>query len=63
MEDFLIAMGIFIGIAAFANAERLRKRLNRTQDILIEKQVAESLDFIYDEKLREQIKKSQAYND
>lgn len=54
METLLWIMA-FGGIAAFFNAEKLRKRLNRMQDVLEEKGVTNRFELVYDEKLREQL--------
>ncbi len=47
-----LAFGAACGIAAYFNAERLRKRLNRTQDVLEEKGVTNRFELIADDKTR-----------
>lgn len=52
IEKAIYTLGWVLGIAAFFNAEKLRKRLNRTQDVLEEKGITNRYELFTDEKIR-----------
>ena len=57
IQNAIILFGAALGIAAYFNADKLRKRLNRMQDVLEEKKITNRFELIPDEKTRELILK------
>ncbi len=46
MSEFITTLALILGVAAFINSEKLRKRLNLTQDILIKNNLIKRNDLI-----------------
>jgi|GEM_PF-4823449 hypothetical protein len=46
MLEFFATLGIILGVGAFINSEKLRKRLNLTQDLLVKNNLIKRNDFI-----------------
>lgn len=46
LGEIIIFIALFLGVASFFNAEKLRKRLNNIQDALIKKDVLDIKDII-----------------
>ena len=46
MEKYFTLLALFLGVAAFVNSEKLRKRLNITQDLLVKNGLVKRNDFI-----------------
>lgn len=46
MCEFISLLALIIGVGAFINGEKLRKRLNLTQDLLVKNSLVKGNDFI-----------------
>ena len=56
-QEALLGIVAMIDITALLNTEFVNERLNRTQEVLEKKGVAESREFILDKELRDLLKK------
>lgn len=58
MSEFFTTLAIILGVCAFINSEKLRKRLNLTRDLLIKNNLVKRNDFIPGWREKEDIKRA-----